>query len=44
MDNLLRLYFALPEVRQALLGAAQDPQLGTDEEVVSTNGAAKDRY
>ncbi len=29
MDNLLRLYFALPEVRAALRGADQDPQLGT---------------
>jgi DNA-binding transcriptional regulator YiaG len=31
MDNLLRLYFALPQVRAVLLGADQDPQLGTDE-------------
>jgi putative zinc finger/helix-turn-helix YgiT family protein len=28
MDNLLRLYFALPEVRNALRGAGQDPELG----------------
>ncbi len=30
MDNLLRLFFALPEVREALRGANQDPQLGTE--------------
>lgn len=30
MDNLLRLFFALPEVRKALWGANQDPQLGTE--------------
>lgn len=30
MDNLLRLYFALPEVRAVLRGAKQDPQLGTE--------------
>lgn len=29
MDNLLRAYFAFPEVRSALLGPAQDPSLGT---------------
>ena len=28
MDNLLRLYFALPEVRRVLRGADQDPNLG----------------
>jgi len=28
MDNLLRLYFALPEVREALAGEQQDPGLG----------------
>lgn len=28
MDNLLRLFFALPEVRNVLRGASQDPQLG----------------
>jgi putative zinc finger/helix-turn-helix YgiT family protein len=28
MDNLLRLYFALPEVRAVLRGAEQDPNLG----------------
>jgi putative zinc finger/helix-turn-helix YgiT family protein len=27
MDNLLRLYFALPAVREVLRGANQDPQL-----------------
>ncbi len=30
MDNLLRLYFALPEVREVLGGANQDPHLGTE--------------
>src|SRR5262249_43852317 len=29
MDNLLRLFFALPEVRGVLLGAEQNPLLGT---------------
>jgi putative zinc finger/helix-turn-helix YgiT family protein len=29
MDNLLRVYFAVPEVRAVLLGAQQDPNLGT---------------
>lgn len=29
MDNLLRLYFAIPEVRQVLVGEDQDPKLGT---------------
>ncbi len=30
MDNLLRLYFALPQVRDVLRGANQDPQLGIE--------------
>jgi putative zinc finger/helix-turn-helix YgiT family protein len=29
MDNLLRVYFAVPEARAVLKGAAQDPNLGT---------------
>jgi putative zinc finger/helix-turn-helix YgiT family protein len=29
MDNLLRLYFALPEVRAVLKGPEQDPNLGS---------------
>jgi len=29
MDNLLRAYFALPELRAALRGAEQDPAFGT---------------
>jgi putative zinc finger/helix-turn-helix YgiT family protein len=29
MDNLLRAYFALPELRAALRGPEQDPQFGT---------------
>lgn len=28
MDNLLRVYFAFPDVREALLGEKQDSQLG----------------
>jgi DNA-binding transcriptional regulator YiaG len=28
MENLLRLFFALPAVRSALTGASQDPSLG----------------
>jgi putative zinc finger/helix-turn-helix YgiT family protein len=31
MDNLLRLFFALPEVREALQGASQDPALGIED-------------
>lgn len=30
MDNLLRLFFALPEVREALRGVNQDPHLGSE--------------
>jgi putative zinc finger/helix-turn-helix YgiT family protein len=30
MDNLLRLYFAMPEVRAVLTGMGQDPQLGAN--------------
>jgi putative zinc finger/helix-turn-helix YgiT family protein len=30
MDNLLRAYFALPEVRAALRGAGQDPAFGAE--------------
>jgi putative zinc finger/helix-turn-helix YgiT family protein len=29
MDNLLRVFFAFPQVRTALAGGAQNPQLGT---------------
>jgi hypothetical protein len=29
MDNRLRAYFALPELRAALRGAEQDPAFGT---------------
>jgi putative zinc finger/helix-turn-helix YgiT family protein len=28
MDNYLRIYFAIPEVRNALMGETQDPALG----------------
>ena len=30
MDNLLRLFFAHPEVRESLRGTDQDPQLGSE--------------
>jgi putative zinc finger/helix-turn-helix YgiT family protein len=30
MDNLLRVYFAVPAVRAVLRGAEQDPNLGTE--------------
>jgi len=30
MDNLLRLFFAVPEVRHVLRGVNQDPLLGTE--------------
>lgn len=30
MDNLLRLFFALPEVRDMLRGGSQDPQMGAE--------------
>lgn len=33
MDNLLRAYFAFPQVRAALCGDGQDPQLGTTDVV-----------
>jgi putative zinc finger/helix-turn-helix YgiT family protein len=29
MDNLLRAYFALPQLRAALIGSGQDPNFGT---------------
>ncbi len=29
MDNLLRVYFAVPEARAVLRGPEQDPELGT---------------
>ena len=31
MDNLLRAFFALPEVRSALRGESQDPELGLSD-------------
>jgi putative zinc finger/helix-turn-helix YgiT family protein len=36
MDNLMRVYFAVPQVREVLNGKAQDPGLGI--EVVSETG------
>jgi putative zinc finger/helix-turn-helix YgiT family protein len=41
MDNLLRVFFALPDVRGVLRGATQDPDLGT--EVCLQVSAGKDR-
>jgi transcriptional regulator with XRE-family HTH domain len=31
MDNLLRVFFAFPQVRAALNGAGQDPELGAED-------------
>ena len=31
LDNLMRLFFAIPEVRTVLCGEAQDPQLGLSD-------------
>lgn len=39
MDNLLRVYFAFPDVRSALLGQEQDPRLGTKVELTSAEFA-----
>lgn len=39
MDNLLRVYFALPEVRDVLIGADQDPLLGTCKRGRSKSGS-----
>ena len=36
MDNLLRAFFAFPEVREALTGKSQDPQLGISDIVGQT--------
>jgi putative zinc finger/helix-turn-helix YgiT family protein len=47
MDNLLRLFFALPEVRKVLPGAGQDPQLGTEvchEAVPGDDCSANDAF
>jgi putative zinc finger/helix-turn-helix YgiT family protein len=41
MDNLLRIYFAIPEVRAALRGPDQDPKLGLDGGVGTSS--AKER-
>lgn len=38
MDNLLRMFFALPEVRSILLGANQGPHLGKDAIFGGGNG------
>ena len=34
MDNLLRVFFGFPQVRSALCGASQDPQLGLSDVAV----------
>lgn len=39
MDNLLRVYFALPEVRDVLRGASQDPQLGVPASTIPASTA-----
>ena len=36
MDNLPRVYFAIPQVRDVLAGEAQDPTLGTEVVVQSS--------
>lgn len=41
MDNLLRVYFALPAVRKALTGENQDPGLGTGSGSRKTKLVAK---
>lgn len=38
MDNLLRIFFALPQVRNVLNGEAQDPHLGTADITVQPQG------
>jgi putative zinc finger/helix-turn-helix YgiT family protein len=38
LDNLLRVFFAFPEVRSVLLGANQDPHLGSDAKFGRRNG------
>jgi putative zinc finger/helix-turn-helix YgiT family protein len=40
MDNLLRVFFALPEVRSVLLGANQDPHLGSAAQLSRTDAGA----
>ena len=36
VDNLLRVFFALPAVRAALIGPGQDPGLGTQMDCTGT--------
>ena len=38
MDNLLRVFFAFPEVRMALSGNVQDPYLGTGDITAGQRG------
>jgi hypothetical protein len=33
MDNLLRVFFAIPQVRSSLIGEGQDPHLGAFDTV-----------
>lgn len=44
MDNLLRVYFAFPLVREALRGANQDPSLGTTEVVHEPPASARKMF
>ena len=43
MDNLLRVFFAFPQVRTALSGAAQDPQLGAADITTQHHGNSSAR-
>ena len=43
MDNLLRVFFAFPEVRAALTGESQDPQLGIGDVGDHTPGRSSSR-
>ena len=38
MDNLLRIYFAVPKVREVLRGADQDPSLGSTVQELENGG------
>jgi transcriptional regulator with XRE-family HTH domain len=40
-DNLLRVYFALAEVRAVLVGEGQDPKLGVEDESLNRRAPAE---
>jgi hypothetical protein len=40
MDNLLRAFFAFPQLRTALCGEAQDAALGLSDAAISSSGIA----